>query len=248
MSNAILITVRSNSKRLPNKALLKINNKHTIEYVIERAKKSKLADQVVLCTTSLPEDKILCEIAESHKIKYFCGSENDKLERWLQACKKFEVDFFVTADGDDLFCEPLLMDLAFDQHMKSGDEFIECKNIICGAFTYGISHTSLQKACDLKGSDDTEMMWVYFTETGIVNPISLFNVPEIFLRDDIRMTLDYPDDLKFFKNLVDALGENCNLHDIVRYIDDNPEVSKINYYLQEQWAENQKNNTTLVIK
>ena len=63
MVTAILITVRTNSTRLPNKALLKIMGKETIVYLIDRVKKSKLADKIILCTTKNKEDDILCKIA-----------------------------------------------------------------------------------------------------------------------------------------------------------------------------------------
>ena len=52
---AIFITVRTGSTRLPQKALLKIHDHSTIEHLIKRVKRSKLADIIVLCTTNLPE-------------------------------------------------------------------------------------------------------------------------------------------------------------------------------------------------
>ena len=55
---AIFITVRTGSTRLPQKALLKIHDHSTIEHLIKRVKRSKLADIIVLCTTNLPEDSI----------------------------------------------------------------------------------------------------------------------------------------------------------------------------------------------
>ena len=61
--NAIFITVRTGSTRLPNKSLLKIRNKTTIEHLISRVKKSKKADAVILCTTKLDSDDVLCEMA-----------------------------------------------------------------------------------------------------------------------------------------------------------------------------------------
>ena len=39
MLKAIFISVRTGSTRLPNKSILKIKNKHTIEYVIDSVKK-----------------------------------------------------------------------------------------------------------------------------------------------------------------------------------------------------------------
>tara|TARA_R100000008_G_C3571813_1_gene162639 strand:- start:427 stop:1182 length:756 start_codon:yes stop_codon:yes gene_type:complete len=248
MNKAIFITVRTNSTRLPKKSLLKINNKETIVHLIERVKKSKKADKIILCTTQLKEDDVLCNLANENGIDYFRGSVKDKLERWNGACEKFDVDFFVTADGDDLLCEPELIDLAFEQYEKNNTDFIEGKDIICGSFTYGIKSEALKKVCEIKDTDDTEMMWVYFTDTGLFNVQSLKNVPKEYMRTDIRMTLDYEDDFKFFKNIFENLAVDFNLKDVVYYIDKNPNVKNINYYLEEKWSQNQQQKTKLVLK
>ena len=71
MNKGIFITVRTGSTRLPNKSILKIYGKYTIEYLIERVKESRLADEIILCTTSKLEDDILCRIATKNNIKYF---------------------------------------------------------------------------------------------------------------------------------------------------------------------------------
>jgi spore coat polysaccharide biosynthesis protein SpsF len=247
--NSIFITVRSNSKRLPNKAYKKINNKHTIEYVILQAKKSKLADSVILCTTNLPEDDLLCKIATDNNIQYFRGSEIDKLERWNGACKKYGVNFFVTADGDDLFCSHELFDLAILQNNKNPTDFIYGDQLVCGSFTYGISSKALQKVCKIKNTDDTEMMWVYFTETGLFDTRPLYNVPQIYQRKDIRMTLDYEQDFLFFSTVIQSLNtNNFNTRDVLNFLDQNKNIIDINFYLEEQWKSNQLSKTKLIIK
>ena len=58
MKSAIFITVRSNSKRLPNKALIKIQSIPTIVHLIRRVKNVNV-DHIILCTTLLKEDDIL---------------------------------------------------------------------------------------------------------------------------------------------------------------------------------------------
>ena len=242
---AIFITVRSASKRLPNKAHLTINNKKTIEYVIEQAKKSKLADTIVLCTTLNPEDEALCRIAEKNNIKYFRGSTDDKLDRWLHAAKENNVDFFVTADGDDLFCSYELMDLAFQQHERNNSDFIQGQGLASGSFTYGISTKALTRACQIKDTDQTEMMWVYFTETGICKVEELENVPSTYFRDDVRMTLDYEEDFVFFKTVIGSLSQDFDTRDVLSFLNKNPKVVEINYFLQDAWEHNQQMKTTL---
>jgi len=252
VKKAIFITVRCGSTRLPRKALLEINNKPTIEYLIDRVKRSKYADAIVLCTTDLGEDKVLCDIAKKKGIFFFQGSVKDKLDRWLKAAEKFDVDFFVTADGDDLFCEPELIDLAFYQFMQNDPDFIESSGLVSGAFTYGIKTLAVKKACEIKDTDDTEMMWVYFKDTGLFKIEELHGVPDIYRRPEIRMTLDYEDDFKFFNTVIKHFDENkkydFSLRDIIAFLDKNPETVKINQYLQERFLSNQRAKTRLVIK
>lgn len=256
IKKAIFITVRTNSTRLPKKALLKIGGKTTIEHLIERVKRSQGADGVVLCTTERPEDDVLVGIAQKHGIEYFRGSENDKLERWRGAAEKFGVEFFVTADGDDLFCESELIDLAFKQYEEKNPDFIKGDGVVgvdvpCGAFSYAVKTEALKKVCQIKDTNDTEMMWPYFEDTGLFNCQKLEGVPKAYKKPEIRMTLDYPDDFKFFETVINNLKPikpDFNLKDILHYLDEHPEVVKINQYLQNQFRDNQKNKTKLILK
>ena len=220
IKNALFITVRTGSTRLPQKALLKINDKSTIEHLIDRLKLSRSKDGIILCTTDLDSDLVLCKIAHRTGIEYFRGSVEDKLARWLGAAEQFGVEYFVTADGDDLFCEPELIDLAFEQYQRTKADFIEGVGVICGSFTYGISVSALRKVCEIKDTEDTEMMWTYFKDTGLFKVEQLQNVPALFLRPDIRMTLDYHEDLAFFTKIIQELGckgKTFTLRDIVAY-------------------------------
>jgi spore coat polysaccharide biosynthesis protein SpsF len=250
MKKAIFITVRTGSTRLPEKALLKINERSTIELVIDRVKRSKKAQIIVLCTTESENDDILCEMAKRNGILFFRGSAEDKLMRWKGAAEKYAVEFFVTSDGDDLLCDPELIDLAFEQYERTGADFIEGKNVPCGGFTYGIKASALNKVCEIKDTSDTEMMWVYFTDTGLFKTEILQNIPHVLQRPEIRMTLDYDDDLKFFKTIFDHFTDNqeFTLRDVVKFLDENPDVIKINQYLQERFLANQRSKTRLVLK
>ena len=73
MKTAIFITVRTGSTRLPNKALIEIQSIPTIVHLIRRMKKVDV-DNIILCTTLLEEDNILCEIAKNEEINFFRGS------------------------------------------------------------------------------------------------------------------------------------------------------------------------------
>ena len=65
----IIISVRSNSSRLPRKALLKLMGISTLSFLIRRLKTSVRVDEIILATTSLSQDDELAEIGKNEKIK-----------------------------------------------------------------------------------------------------------------------------------------------------------------------------------
>jgi len=247
---SIFITVRTASTRLPNKATLLLNDQGLtiIEYIIMRVKLSKRADQIVLCTTNEPDDMVLVDIAKKHSIKFYQGPTNDKLERWNEAAIKFNAGLIITVDGDDLFCEPELIDLAFYQWSVRPYDFIHAPYIITGAFTYGMLNTALKKVCKIKDTDDTEMMWPYFLETGLFSIAELEAGP-LYYRDDTRMTLDYPEDLDFFMSILNLIGfDYVPLKRIVEVIAENPYIRDINFFRQREFLENQRIHSQLQLK
>ena len=251
-NSAIFLTIRTNSTRLPNKALTLLSNgETTIEFLIKRIQHFSNR-KIILCTTINSCDDILEEIAKKNNIFSFRGSENDKLSRWYEAAKKFNINHIVTLDGDDLFAEPSFMEKAFEQLKTTNIDFIKGDHtgLICGSFTYGFTFNALERVIDLKDSNETEMMWVYFTDTGIFNIEELKNIDNKFYRNDIRMTLDYKEDLYFFNIIISGINKQFfDLNDIVDYINNtNPDVKEINFFRQSEWKENQENKKTLKVK
>jgi len=241
---AIFISVRTGSTRLPQKALKEIDGRTTIEYLIDRVKKSKFADKIVLCTTELSEDDKLCEIATKNDIEFFRGSSPDKLKRWLGAAKKYDVDFFVNADGDDIFFDSGLADICFEQHSSNSEEtdFIDGRGLYNDV--YGIKTTSLEKVCDRKSDTDTEFIRPHFvSEQAGFNVERIKNVPEIYKKKNIRMTLDYEEDLSFFETVIrhfHSMKTEMIFENILKFLESNPSVVSINWSREQAWIDNQK--------
>lgn len=249
---ACFITVRMGSTRLPRKALLPIRGRSIIEHLIDRTKLVKGGDLIVLCTSTRSEDDILEEIARKNEIECFRGSAEDKLARWLGAAEKFDVDYFVTVDGDDPFADPELIDLAIAQMRQNPCDFINIpQTLVCGGAEYCISLAALKKVCEVKNTDETEIMYTYFTDSGLFNVRDLRVDDRIFHNSNIRMTLDYQEDFDFFKRIFDELNIDVNsipLRRIIELINRKPEIAKINFFRQEQYLANQKLKTKLLIK
>jgi len=239
---SIFISVRNDSTRLPRKATLDLCGVPTIQYLIDRLKKSKYADAIILCTTLLKSDDVLCKIAEDNGILYFRGSSEDKLKRWASACQQYNVEFFVNADGDDLFFDAGLADLCFEQY-ESNDkkiDFIDGRGLYNDV--YGIKTEALKMVCNIKSDEDTEFIRPYFIDSDCIISQKLFDVPPQYEKQDIRMTLDYEEDLLFFKTIINhhlTRDLPLSLDNILLFIDKNPHIKNINWHCEELWKNNQ---------
>jgi spore coat polysaccharide biosynthesis protein SpsF len=235
---AIFISARTGASRLPNKTILKIKDKHTIEYVIGAVEKSRLADKIILCTTTLTEDDILCEIANSNGIEYFRGSPLNKLVRWSSACNKFNISFFATADGDDLFYDAGLADLCFQQ----GERF----DIISGQGlyndVYGIRAAALEKitrSLNEKIVEPHDLIDFLKSQKQLAVG-ELTKVPDLYKKKNMRLTLDYEEDFDFFKEVICKLPRDFSLKDAITYIENNESVRNINLFRENDWKNHQK--------
>ena len=177
MKKGILVCARTGSSRLPNKMVADVNGRSVIQYLLERMQTSKKYDELIFCTTHLKEDDVLENIANGMNIFCFRGSVEDKMDRWYKAALEYNIDYFVNVDGDDLFCEPELIDLAFDQYEKSDHDFVKSdeKNLVAGIFTFGMKTVALEKLCKLKTTKDTEAAWLSFHTKGIIDSELLQN-------------------------------------------------------------------------
>lgn len=246
------ISARTSSSRFPQKALKTIRGRTVFEHIIDRAKAADSLDEVVLTTSDQPEDDILKEIAEKKGIRVWRGSLKDKLERWRGAAKAFDAHAIITIDGDDVFCDPELIAYGVEQMREGGADFIYAsKTLACGSFTYGLTRSALEKVCEIKDSGDTEFIERYFLETGLFKTQEFVAKDPLFLNSEIRLTLDYPEDLEFFSQIFEELDISLNtvpLRRIIEFLNERPDIREINFFRQGHYLDNQAKIKHLAVK
>ena len=85
---AAIIQARMGSSRLPNKVLMDIDGKPSLKFMIDRVKKSKRVEKIIVATTTDKRDKVIVEFCVKNNILFYSGSENDVLDRYYNASKK----------------------------------------------------------------------------------------------------------------------------------------------------------------
>ena len=124
-SIAIIIYVRLNSKRLPEKAFLKINSKSILEILIDRIKNfSKYNLSIIVATSREKTDDKLLDFCKKKKIKIFRGSLNDIHKRTTDCIKYNNLDGFIRVCADRPFFDVLLMDKMIKKFLESNYDII----------------------------------------------------------------------------------------------------------------------------
>ncbi len=238
----VFLSTRSRSSRLPGKALMKLQGKTVTEHLIDRLKLARNVRQVVLCTTTSSTDESLVRIAQENNIEYFRGSEEDKLDRYLQAARKFGTDFIVVADGDDVFCDTSFIDSCVDAFKRTGADYVSVRDAPVGTVPFCVKKEALEKACRLKNETNTEIWTGCFTDTGMFKAL-LVDAPEKLRRPDIRLTLDYKEDFALLEKIFASLyrpGNVISLGEVIEFLNKNPSLLAINRHMQEPYLQNQR--------
>ena len=96
-----LVTVRSESSRLPRKCFLQLNNKSILENVIDRCNHYGIIP--IICTTISKSDNSIEELSKKLNVKIYRGSVRNKMLRWLRCTELYSLKDFHTIDADDPF-------------------------------------------------------------------------------------------------------------------------------------------------
>lgn len=239
MNMALFITARLKSTRLPRKVLLDLNGKTVIQQLVDRVKRARLVDLFVLCTSVNPADDELVEVAEKNGISIFRGHEEDVLVRYRDACRYFGVDFFTVTWGDEPLCDPDYIDKVLAAGVREFADYVYTEDLPTGIFTYGVRSRALEKVCENKGDEFTEVWGRYFMDNSLIKKVKIIAKPK-HRRNDIRLTLDYPEDLILLRAIYEKLGSKgryFSLDKIISFLDANPELKLINIHREAEYLE-----------
>ena len=100
MKYAAMIQARCGSSRMPNKVLKEISGKPELQWVIERVRRSRLMDEVIVVTSIEKDNLPLIKLCAELGVRVFAGSEEDVLDRYYQAAKLLKPEYVVRITAD----------------------------------------------------------------------------------------------------------------------------------------------------
>lgn len=239
MKCKIFLVVRTNSERLPKKALLKIRRKPMIQILIDRIKNENILSDIIVCTTNKKSDNELVNIVKKNKIKVFRGNEKDIIKRLHDAAKKFQISNFVVVEGDDIFCDLDLIKETCQIINRRNVDFVRWEKVPFGSSPVGINSKKLTYLVNQKLVKNTETGWIKFIlDSNLFRTKILVPKNKKLYRTEIRLSVDYREDLTLAKQLLKILPDNFRLIDIINTFKKFPELSKINESVKLKYIEN----------
>jgi spore coat polysaccharide biosynthesis protein SpsF len=115
----ICLQVRTDSSRVFQKPLLKINSKTVLELCINRLKKIDKKIKIYILTTSSPKEVKVINLCIANNISFFRGSNNDVLKRYNNFLNKYNYKNCIRATCDNLFVNIKSAKLLIKKHLKN---------------------------------------------------------------------------------------------------------------------------------
>jgi spore coat polysaccharide biosynthesis protein SpsF len=231
----ITIEARMGSTRLPGKTLKSLYGKPMLERMIERLKRVKLADEIIVATTDHPNDKPIVDLAKKLNVGYYQGSENDVLERVLRAAKKYEIELIVETCGDCPLIDPQLLDYEIATFNNNDYDYVGCHLI--KTYPIGVdaklftTETLEDVAAKTAEPADRENVSLYIYEHP--EEYKIYNIEAMGRRKrpDLRLVVDHQEDFDLMEIVYTELGKNnleFDYEDILDLFEINPELKDIN--------------------
>lgn len=234
----IVTQARLGSSRLPGKILKTINGRTLLDYHLERL--AKTGYPIVVATTDQDSDKALVEDLKKKKIDYFCGSENDVLDRYQQTIKAFPADIIVRVTSDCPLVDGALIVEAVKKYQKLNEPRLYLSNAIYRSFPRGFDFEIFSKemleeaAKNAKDPQDREHVTAYFyRHKKLAFKHHHWENKENF--SSYRVTVDEAADFELVKELIEKhQADKKSWREIVSILQENSELVKINQHVEQK--------------
>jgi len=228
-----VLQARTGSTRLPKKAIKPLLGEPMLARMLERVKRSKMLETIVVATTDKPDDDVLEQLARECNVHCFRGDEQDVLDRFYKAAKEIGADIVVRLTGDCPLHDPLVI-----------DEVVE--HFLATACDYTHTHSNYPEGLDTEIFPFAvlERAWkeaILHSEREHVTPY-IRNHPELFHIDEawrkgeqdnscMHWSVDTEQDFNFVTKIFEKLyptNPSFNKDDVLMLLVQHPEFMEIN--------------------
>lgn len=234
MKYLVMIQARCGSTRLPNKVLKDLCGKPALERMIDRVRRSKKVDEVMVVTSIEKNNLPILKLCSEIDVRVGIGSENDVLDRFYQTAKLLRPEYVIRLTADCPCFDAELLDLA----IEGLDEDTDYCGMTSESFADGLDleimkFTALERAWrEANHAFEREHVTQYIVRHPEIFKLQNFESPIGYFGNH-RWTVDEPEDFELVSKIYEHFmgtdtKENFNYKDILSFLNDHPEIVAIN--------------------
>lgn len=239
MKTVAIIQARMGSTRLPGKVLQDLAGEPMLVRVVNRTRRARRIDEVVIATTDLPRDDELERLCASRRWLCHRGSEDDVLDRYYQAARRFGADVVVRITSDCPLIEPEVVDQVVSAYAAPPPvdyasnvlpERTFPRGLDVEAFGFALLARLWRECRDPAARE-------HVTEQVFRTP-GRFRVRNVTSPRDLshwRWTVDTPDDLLLVRKIYEHFGGDAfSWHEVLAVLAEHPEWRAINAHVEQK--------------
>ncbi|MEN9303858.1 MAG: hypothetical protein RL264_2287 [Bacteroidota bacterium] len=222
-----IIQARTESTRYPNKIVLPFYQEDSIITLLLKKLKSNFDLPIILATSTKTSNDIIEKIAIENDVSCFRGSENDVLQRFIDAAEKFNLTYIIRICSDNPFIDveriQLLLNF-FNENQELDYISFLVKNTpsIKTHFGFWSEIVSLEALKRVKSLTNDGFYFEHVTNFIYTNPSS-FKIEWIDeqkeLNESIRTTVDTQEDFSIVSQLFEkSMEQKWNLDNLIDFL------------------------------
>jgi spore coat polysaccharide biosynthesis protein SpsF len=226
-----VLQARMSSSRLPGKVMMPLLGEPMVVRQVERIRRSRRIDGIVLATSTDSADDPLAQLAGTLGIPVVRGPLDDVLARYVLAIEQHEPDVVVRLTADCPLTSPTVSDAVIDQFDAGDVDY--CSNTLTPTFPDGLDAEVVRASVlvDVAGISDDAAEREHVTLGVYRRPerYRLANHAGTVDLSSLRWTVDTPDDLAFVTSVYEALypgHPDFDLADVLALIEREPGLSR----------------------
>ncbi len=223
------------STRLPGKVMLDLCGRSVLARVVSRVRRARLAGQVVVATTRNTEDDRIAKECRNLGVDFFRGSEDDVLDRYYRAARKYSADAVVRICSDSPLTDPEVIDETIRQFLDSGADY--ASNSLGRCYPLGLDVEVMKQevlACSWREARA-------FYQRSHVTPF-IYENPQRFqilritakgIYSGHRWTLDTAEDYRFLKAVYERMPDPNDFSwiQVLGLLEREPELVELNQHI-----------------
>lgn len=239
MTTAIIVQARMGSSRLPGKVLKPILGRPLLSYQLERLRRCKAADRLVIATTDKPADDAIAAFCAEEAVAVTRGSEDDVLGRYHGALERFPAQTVVRVTADCPLIDPALLDELIGVFAGGGFDFVS--NMLQPTYPYGMAVEVMTAAAlreahrEARDTAEREHVTLF-----IYRRPQRYRLKSVTMSPDLsrhRWTVDTPEDFELVSRILGDLylrKPQFTMADVLALLDKHPDWPAINAHVEQK--------------